>query len=254
MTEKWATPLAKKRVERVDDGDGDGTVAKRNASTSAAAIVQNRSRMQEVPDLPQLPRESVEDRLSTEPWDVARLEAYCRRIGFLDDSLGVHEQLHARDPMLLVFEAPMKPVVLGDGTQSTVIDELLKAGDEAFHKSCGSRYKDFAMVQYAVQANIASKDVHAKQMMFLGMLAIDRGFHDRFLASYPASAASGGIKSDAEGEYAESARFEPFMKTVKMWLDGVTNTMYVNVPAPTRYNVGDLTRKFLSKCVTHYPG
>jgi len=34
----------------------------------------------------------------------------------------------------------------------------------------------------------------------------------------------------------------------------VLNTMYVNVPAPTRYNVDDLLRKFLTKCITRYQG
>ena len=81
-------------------------------------------------------------------------------------------------------------------------------------------------------------------MMFLCMLAIDRGLHDQFLASYPPQ----------QGDIRESARFEPFMKTVKCWMDEVLNTMYVNVPAPTRYIVDDLLRKFLTKCVTRYRG
>jgi len=80
--------------------------------------------------------------------------------------------------------------------------------------------------------------------MFLGMLAFDQGLQDTFLASYPPQV----------GEIRESDRFEPFMKTVKTWLDEVLNTMYVNVPAPTRYNVDDLLRKFLTKCITRYQG
>jgi len=76
------------------------------------------------------------------------------------------------------------------------------------------------------------------------MLAFDQGLQDTFLASYPPQV----------GEIRESDRFEPFMKTVKTWLDEVLNTMYVNVPAPTRYNVDDLLRKFLTKCITRYQG
>jgi len=217
MDEQWAVPAAKKKGDRG---------VKRSDRPEA-----------EPPAIP-----DVEDRLSKEPMDVAKLEEYLRGVGLLDGSLGVHEQLQSRDPMLIVLEAPQKRVMHSDGTESTVIDELLKSGDEAFRKSCGTRYSDFAMIQYTMKALLASNDIHAKKMMFLGMLAIDRGLHDQFLASYPQD---GGP---------ESARFEPFMTVVKKAMDGVLNTMYVNVPTPTRYNVDDLLRRFLLKCITRYEG
>lgn len=81
--------------------------------------------------------------------------------------------------------------------------------------------------------------------MFLGMLAFDRGLHDQFLSTYPP-------RSD---EKREVDRFEPFMKNVvKPQLDQTLNTMFVHVPTPNRYNVGDLLRRFLGKCTTGYPG
>lgn len=101
------------------------------------------------------------------------------------------------------------------------------------------------MIQYYMKAVLASKDIPTKQMLFLGMLAIDRGLHDQFLAKYPVQ----------EGEFREADRFEPFMKqVVRPQLDRTCNTMYVNVPRPTRYNVDTLRSQFLEKCITHYPG
>lgn len=105
----------------------------------------------------------LDEKLAGDPtYDIPQLQAYLQKIGFLDESLGVHEHLQSRDPMLIVLESPSKRVVHGDGTESTVIDELIKSGHRAFHKSCGSRYMDFDMIQYAVQSVLASNDVQAK--------------------------------------------------------------------------------------------
>lgn len=142
MTEKWVAPLPKKRAEeRTDD-----------------SIRPHKTSGLEGEGLPELP--VVDDRLAGDPhYDIPRLEQYLRETRFLDPSLAVHEHLQSRDPMLIVLEAPGKTVILGDGTESTVIDELIKSGHNAFHRSCGSRYMDFGMIQYAVQATLASKDI-----------------------------------------------------------------------------------------------
>ena len=145
MEEKWTTPLPKKRVEERTDDTGR----------------PNKTRGHENEGLPEVPVIAVvEDRLAGDPhYVIPRLEQYLRDIRFLDPSLGVHEHLQSRDPMLIVLEAPDRRVILGDGTESTVIDELIKSGHNAFHRSCGSRYMDFGMIQYAVQATLASKDI-----------------------------------------------------------------------------------------------
>jgi hypothetical protein len=248
MAEKWTKPLPKKRAKQSQSLPSPSLPVYEPAAT----VVSKKARISEdamaLPKLvlPPILPEVEEDELAGNPkQDVAKLEQHLQETCFLDPTLGVHEHLQSRDPMLIVLEAPMKPVVFADGTRSTVIDELIKSGDEAFNKSCGSRYREFEMIQYAVQSTLASKDEHAKQMLFLGMLAIDRGLHDQFLASYPVQ----------EGDIRESARFEPFMKeVVKPELDEACNTMYVNVPAPTPFNVDGLLLRFLRKCVGNYPG
>jgi hypothetical protein len=242
MTEKWTVPLPKGQKQ----GQGEKRANDNNHSNDnttgkiSAAVIKKIRAEGEIPLL-------VDDELLAGNFrqDIARLEQHLKDTNFLDPTLGVHEQLHSRDPMLLVLESPSKAVILGDDTPSTVIDELVKSGDAAFRRSCGSAYEDFEMIQYAVETCLASKDFHAKQMMFLGMMAIDRGLHDQFLASYP----------NQDGEIRESARFEPYMKNVvRPQLDEACNTMYVNVPVPTRFNVDELLRKFLSKCVGGYQG
>jgi hypothetical protein len=233
MEEKWTAPLPKKENKQGEK------------RTVASAVAKKKTKKEE-PRLPEKEEEVQDDLLAgSHRQDVPRLEQYLKEICFLDPTLGVHEQLQSRDPMLIVLESPSKPVIMKDGTQSTVIDDLIKSGDRAFRMSCGSAYEDFELIQYTVQACLASKDFHAKQMLFLGMMAIDRGLHDQFLASYPIQ----------QAEVREASRFEPFMKNVvKPQLDAACNTMYVNVPVPTRFNVDHLLRRFLSKCVGGYPG
>jgi len=239
MTEKWAVPFPKKRVEQpqhqATEQEQHGESKKVKAEDSAASA-----------DLPQFPDpDALDDRLSGDyGHDVPRLEAYLKDIGQLDPTLGVHEHLQSRDPMLIVLECPAKRVIRGDGAESTFMDEMIRSADKAIRRSCGSRYADFAMIQDTVQNTLRSNNLQAKQILFLGMMAFDRGLHEQFLASYPAQ--TGVIK--------ESARFEPYMKRLKTWLDGMLNTMYVSVPAPTRYNVEGLAPHFLTKCVTRYPG
>ena len=249
MTEQWTKPLPKKRAAKQTQPTPPPKVYK-----PAATVVSDKARVVADSPLPKLllpppsstlPEVEDDELAGSFKLDVPRLEQHLIETCFLDETLGVHEHLQSRDPMLIVLEAPMKPIAFADGTRSTVIDELIKSGDEAFNKSCGSRYKEFAMIQYAVQSVLDSKDAHAKQMMFLGMLAIDRGLHDQFLASYPVQ----------EGDFRESARFEPFMKdVVKPEVNKTCDTMYVNVPAPTPFNVDGLLLRFLRKCVGSYPG
>jgi len=184
----------------------------------------------------------VDDRLSHEPFDVDKLEAYLQRINFLDPSLGVREQQQKRDPMLIVLYDPCKRVMLPDGTETTIIDDLLRSGHEQFKRAYGSMYSDFEMIQYTMEVLIASGDVHAKQMAFLCMLAVDQGFCDQFQQSYPKD---GGP---------EAARLAPFVLEIKKQMDETLNTAYHNVPRPSKYNVDGLLRTFLLRCAEAYPG
>ena len=146
MEEEWAVPLAPARRDE----------AKR------VRLERMMPSLLKAPNAEEEENSGPDDRLSGDKYDIPQLQAYLQKIGFLDESLAVHEHLQTRDPMLIVLESPDKQILHGDGTESTVIDELIKSGHRAFHKSCGSRYMDFEMIQYAVQSVLASKDVQAK--------------------------------------------------------------------------------------------
>jgi len=182
-------------------------------------------------------------RLSSDPaYNIPQLTRYLRRIGFLDSSLGVREVLESRDPMLIVLYNPGKRIRLSEGEEVMVIDDLLRSAYAEFERAYGAMFMDFEMIQFYRKALLESFDIHAKQMCFLCMLAIDDGLRDQFRSLYPQD---GGQEVD---------RLDPFIAVVKRQMDETLNTAYVNVPRPTPYNVDVLTTKFLLMCAWSYPG
>lgn len=188
-------------------------------------------------------RDEDMDRLSSDPtYNVPQLTRYLKRIGFLDASLGVREMQQSRDPMLIILYNPNKPLVLADGTRTTVINDLLDSAHALCSETYGDLYDDFELIQCNRQALRASKDTHAKQVYYLCLLAINPGLQDQLRTLYPRD---GGR---------EVNRLDAFVKVIKSQIDQTLNTAYVNVPRPSVYNIDRMVANFLTACAWAYPG
>jgi hypothetical protein len=182
------------------------------------------------------------DRLSGDVITPAEIEAELTRRGFLGAITGIREKLFERDPMLTILYDPNREISLPDGSPTTVINELLRSAHAECSRNYGKMYNEFELIQQNMKNLIASKDTHAKQMMFLCLLALEPGLQRELACHYPAD---GGC---------EINRLAPFMVAIRAEMEETLNTAYVNVPRPSPYNVDNLLLIFLANLSDKYRG
>lgn len=184
------------------------------------------------------------------PLTGAVIEEELKRKGFLDPTLGICEHIYTRDPILAILETPELVVAINkpenpDEPEEKVIliDALLKAADAACSRAFGPKYDGFTLIRETMANLLASKDTHAKQLMFLCLLAIEPGLQTALKQQYP---------EDAKKH--ELLRVPLFIKLIKERMNFTFNTPFVaNVPVPTMYNVDALLSSFLIDVACFYP-
>lgn len=182
----------------------------------------------------------VLDTLSSDTISAADVEDELRRLGFLDAGLGVAEHQMAEDPIVAILEHPEHVVTEADGTEICIIDDMLKSAHRAF-ASLGPMYTECEKIQSTMKDLIASKDTHAKQVVLLCMIALDKGLQAQLGDLYPHRGPG-------------RQRLDDFVVCIKAQIEEIFNVAYVNVARPSLYNVDELINRFLASLTNDYKG
>lgn len=185
-----------------------------------------------------------------------QIENELKRRGFLDPTLGICERFYERDPMLAILENPgaiveLPPDVTDPSTktdadqpeQVLLIDALLEAAHAACSRAFGAKYDNFQLIQGTMENLLNSRNIHAKQFVFLCLLAVEPGLQDALRSRYPRDVENGQ----------ESLRLAPMIANIQRHMNDVLNTPFVQTNAvPTLYNADHLIRDFLKRVAGEY--